>query len=46
MLKLHKIKYVSHVVACPIVFLFYEQDWLEGVFKVMKIDHYLVLLAV
>ena len=36
MLELHKIIRVSRVVACPIVFLFYEQSWQREVFKVMK----------
>ena len=47
MLQLHKIKRVSHVVAYPIVFiLLYEQCYKAGVFKVMKIERFLVLLAV
>ena len=27
-------------------YLFYEQDWQEGVFKAIKVYHFLVLLAV
>ena len=47
MLELHKIIRVSNVVMCPIVFvLFYRGDWQEGVFKVIKNDHFLVFLAV
>ena len=46
MLELHKIIRVSDVVVCPIVFIsFYERSWEEGVFKVMKNDHFLVFLA-
>ena len=38
---------MSHVVACPIVFiLFYKQDWLRGVFKRMKNDRLIVLLLI
>ena len=47
MLELHKIIGVSHVVACPIVFLLcYERGWQGGKFKVMKNDHFLMILAV
>ena len=47
MLKLHKIKYVSDLIARSIVFiLFYKQDWKRGVFKIMKNDRFLVLLPV
>ena len=35
---------MSQVVACPsVIILFYEQRWEGGVFKVMIIDHFLVL---
>ena len=38
---------MSHAVACQIVFiLFYEQDRQGVVFKVIKNDNFLVLLAV
>ena len=41
MLELLKIIRVSHIVACPVVFiLFYGRDWQGGVFKVMKNDHF------
>ena len=47
MLELHKIIRVSDVVVCPIVFIsFYEPSWDEGVFRVMKNDHFLVFLAI
>ena len=47
MLKLHKIIRVSKTVTCQIVFpLFYERGWQEGVFKIMKNDHFLEFLAV
>ena len=47
MLELHKLIKVSHEVACPIVLiLFYEGNWQGGLFKIMKNDHFLVLLAV
>ena len=47
MLKLHKIIRVSHAVACPIVFiLFLKQSWQREVFKTVKINHFLVFLAV
>ena len=47
MLELHKIIRVSHVVACPIVFLLcYERGWQGGKFKVIKNDHFLMILAV
>ena len=37
MLKLHKVKWLSHIVACPIAFiLFYDQGWQGRLFKVMK----------
>ena len=37
MLKLHKIKQVSHAFVCPIVFiLLYDQFWQGGVLKLMK----------
>ena len=46
-LELHKIIKVLHKVVCSIVFiLFFEQSWQGEVFKVMKTDHILVLLAV
>ena len=42
MLELHKIIRVSHLVACPVVIiLFDEQSSQERVFKVMKNDHFL-----
>ena len=38
---------VLHIVACPLVFiLFYERSFQGGVFKIMKNDHFLVLLSV
>ena len=38
---------VPYVIARPIVFmLFYDRGWQGGVFKIMKIDHFLVFLAV
>ena len=41
MLQLHNLMKLSHVVACPIVFiLFYDQSWQGGVFKFMKIDYF------
>ena len=47
MLELHKIIKASRVVLCPtICMLFYDRDWQGGVFKVMKNDHFLVILAV
>ena len=47
MIELHKIIRFSHVVACQIVFiLFYERNRQGGVFKVMKNDEFLVLLAI
>ena len=47
MIELHKIIRLPQVVLCTIVFtLFYERDWQEGVFKVIKNDHLLVFLAV
>ena len=47
MLELHKVIKVSHEVACPIVLiLFYEGNWQGGLFKIMKNDHFLELLAV
>ena len=47
MIELHKIIRFSHVVACPIVFiLFYERSRQGRVFKVMKNDEFLVLLAI
>ena len=47
MLKLHTVIKVSHAVARPIVFiLFYRGSWQERLFKIMKNDHFLVLLAV
>ena len=36
-----KIRWVSHIVACPIVFiLFYERNWQGRVIKVMKNDDF------
>ena len=47
MLELHKIMGMSHVVACPLVFiLFCDQVWKGEVFKVMKSDNFSVFLAV
>ena len=47
MLELHKIKKVSHLLACPTGFiLFCEQMCMGGVFKFMKNDYFLVFLAV
>ena len=47
MLELHKIMGVSHVVACPPVFiLFCDRGWQGEVFKVMKSDNFSVFLAV
>ena len=41
MLELHHVIKVSHVFACPMVFiLFCEQSWQRGVFKIMKNDHF------
>ena len=46
-LKFHEMLIVIHVVACPIIFiLFDDPDWQEGVLKLMKNDHFLVFLAV
>ena len=37
MLKMHKIKQVSHVVVFPILFmLFYDQYWERGVLELLK----------
>ena len=45
--KLHKMIRVLHVVVCLIIFiLFHGRNWQGGVFKVMKNDYFLVLLAV
>ena len=47
MLELHKIKRVPYVVVYLTVFiLFDERSLQEGVFKVMKNDHFLVFFAV
>ena len=47
MLELQKRISVSHGVACPIIFtLFYEVIGTGGVSKVMKNEHFLVLLVV
>ena len=47
MLELHKIMQVSNLVAFATVFiLFYDQNWQQEVFKVIKKDHFLVFLAV
>ena len=36
-----------HVVPSPVIFIwFYDQDWQEGLLKVMKKDHFLVALVV
>ena len=46
-LKSHETIRVSHAVACPIVFiLFCVRDWQRGVFRVMKNNHLLIILAV
>ena len=46
-LKLNEIITVLDLVACPIIFvLFSDRDWQGGMLKVMKNDHFLVLLAV
>ena len=46
-LQVHKIIRVSHAVTFPIVFiLFYDRDGQGGVFKVMKNDHFLRVLAI
>ena len=40
--RIHKTIWVSHLVACLIIFiLFYEESWQGGVFKVMKNDEIL-----
>ena len=52
--EMHKMVKVSHVVACKLLFfcfmitflLFYDGGWQGGVFKVIKIDYFLVFLAV
>ena len=45
MLKLHEMIRVLHEVALLLVFfLFHDRDWQGGVFKVMKIDRFLVFL--
>ena len=42
MLELHKIIRVSHLVACPVVFILFDEQSSQGrVFKVMKNDHFL-----
>ena len=47
MFKLHKIIRFSHAVACPILFTFFhKQSWQGEVFKTMKINYFLVFLAV
>ena len=47
MLELHEVIRVLHEVVCLIVFiLFFEQGWQGSVFKVMKNDQFLVLLAI
>ena len=44
-IELYKMMKASHVAPCPVAFLlFHKRGWLGGVFKVMKIDHYLVFL--
>ena len=46
MLELHTVIKVSHAVARPIVFIFfYEGSWQGRLYKIMKNDHFLVLLA-
>ena len=45
--KLHEMIRVLHVVVFPIVFiLFHDRNWQGGVFKVIRNDYFLVLLAV
>ena len=45
-LESHEMMRVSHVVACPIVFiLFYVWDWLRAVFKIVENNLFLVFLA-
>ena len=47
MLELHKFTKVLDVVMFPItLFLFYNQGWQGGVFKVIKNGHFLVFLVV
>ena len=47
MLKLHEMIRVLHVVACPIIFiLFDDPDWQRGVLKLTKNDNLLVFLAI
>ena len=46
-LKLHEVIRVLQVVAFPIISILFEDwDWQGGVLKVMKNDHFLVILAV
>ena len=43
MLELYEMIRVSHVVSCPIVFIFFcERGWQGAVFKVMKNDHFIL----
>ena len=47
MVELHNIIMLSHLVACPIIFiLFYDRGWQGVVFIVIKNNTFLVLLAV
>ena len=46
-IELYEMIRVSYIIARPIVFiLFYDRGWQGEVFKIMKIDHFLVFLAV
>ena len=46
-LKLHDIIRVIHVLACPVVFIwFYDRDIQGGVLKFIKNDHFFILLPV
>ena len=46
-LELHEIIRVSHLVTCPVVFiLFNDWGWHGGVTKIVKKDHFLVLIVV
>ena len=46
-LKLHEVIRVVDLVACPIIFiLFDDPDWRESVLKHMENDHFLVFIAV
>ena len=46
MSEVHEMIKVLHIVACANVFiLFHGRDWLGGVLKLMKSDHFLVFLV-